>query len=110
MQFIPKPFTGNPVELREFIQNVEAAYEVVELFNYAFLLKFVCAKIGGEAKAKLLARTHVNNWEQAKAVLDKNYSVRERSITMRIRLLTVNRNRMKRLGNGVHKLIQCAET
>ena len=101
MQFIPKPFTGNPVELREFIQNVEAAYEVVELFNYAFLLKFVCAKIGGEAKAKLLARTHVNNWEQAKAVLEENYSVR-RTLDY-YALSTVNRNRMKRLANGEHK-------
>jgi len=76
MQLIPKQFTVNPVELREFIQNVEAAYEVVEPANYSFLFKFVCAKIGGEAKTRLLARTHVNNWEQAKAVLEENYSVR----------------------------------
>ena len=37
---------------------------------YSLLFKFVCAKIGGEAKAKLLARTHVNSWEQAKAVFE----------------------------------------
>jgi hypothetical protein len=30
MQLIPKQFKGNAVELREFIQSVEAAYEVVE--------------------------------------------------------------------------------
>ena len=76
MQLISKLFTGNPVELREFIQNVEAAYEVVEPLNYTLLFKFICAKIGGEAKAKLLARTHVNNWEHPKAVLEENYSVR----------------------------------
>ena len=70
MQLIPKQFTGNPAELREFIQNVEAAYEVVEAANYILLFKFVCAKIGGEA------RTHVNNWEQAKAVLEENYGLR----------------------------------
>ena len=57
MQLIPKQFTGNPVALREFIQNVEAAYEVVEPANYSLLFKFVCAKIGGEAETKLLART-----------------------------------------------------
>ena len=73
VQLIPKSFTGNPVEMREFIQIVEAAYEVVEPLNYSVLFKFVCPKIGGEAKAKILARTHVNNWEQAKAVLEKNY-------------------------------------
>ena len=76
MQLIPKPFTGNPVQLREFFQNVEAAYEVVEPSNYGLLFRFVCAKIGGEAKAKILARTHVHNWEQAKAVIEENYSVR----------------------------------
>jgi hypothetical protein len=75
VQLIPKPFTGNPAELREFIQNVEASYEVVEPSDY-HLFKFVCAKIGGEAKTKLLARTHVDNWEQARAVLKENYSVR----------------------------------
>jgi len=76
MQLIPKQFTGNPVELREFIQNVEATYEVVEPANYSLLFKFVCTKIGGEAKTKSLARTHVHNWEQTKAVLEENYSVR----------------------------------
>ena len=76
MQLIPKQFTGNPVELREFVQNVEAACEVDVPVNYSLLFKFVCAKIGGEATTKLLARTHVNNWEQAKTVLEENYSVR----------------------------------
>jgi len=55
---------------------VEAAYIVVEPVNYSLLFKCVCAKIGGEAKTKLLARTHVKNWEQAKAVPEENYSVR----------------------------------
>jgi hypothetical protein len=72
MQLIPKQFTRNPVELREFIQNVEATYEFVEPANYILLFKFVCAKIGGEANTKLLARTHANNWEQEKAVLEEN--------------------------------------
>ena len=41
MQLIPKAFTGNPAELREFVQNVEAAYEVVEPSNYSLLFRFV---------------------------------------------------------------------
>jgi hypothetical protein len=72
MQLIPKAFIGNPVELHEFIQNVEATYETVEPSSYSLLFKFVCAKIGGEAKTKLLARTHVHNWQQARAVLEEN--------------------------------------
>ena len=39
------------------------------------MFKFICTKIGGEAKTKLLAITYVNNWEQAKALLEENYSV-----------------------------------
>jgi len=76
VQLIPKFFNGNPLELREFIQNVESAYEVAEPIDYNLLLKFVCAKIGGEAKTKLLSRTHLHTWEQVRAVLEENYSVR----------------------------------
>jgi len=74
---IPKPFKGNPLELREFIQNVEATYEVIDPSDYSLLLKFVCANIGGEAKTKLLSRTHLYTWEQVKAVLEENYSLRQ---------------------------------
>ena len=76
IQLIPKPFDGNPIELREFIQNKESTYEVADPLDYELLFKFVCAKIAGEAKTKLLARTHLYNWEQARAVLEENYSVR----------------------------------
>jgi len=34
MQLILQQFTGNLVELREFIQKVEAAYKFVEPANY----------------------------------------------------------------------------
>ena len=75
VQLIPKSFTGNPSELQGFIQNVDAVYEVVEPLDCPLLYRFVCAKIG-EAKTKLLARTHVDNWEQARAFLEENCSVR----------------------------------
>jgi hypothetical protein len=76
IQLIPRFFNGNPLELREFIQNVESSYEVVDPIDYNLLLKFVCAKIGGEAKTILLSRTHVHTWEQVRSVLEENYSVR----------------------------------
>ena len=58
IQLIPKPFDGNPAELREFIQNVESTYEVVDPLDHELLFKFVRAKVAGEEKNKLLARTH----------------------------------------------------
>jgi hypothetical protein len=38
IQLIPKPFDGNPAELREFIQNVESTYEVVDLLIMTYSL------------------------------------------------------------------------
>jgi len=46
VELTPKSFDGNPLELREFIQNAEATYEVVDPSDYSLLLKFVCTKIG----------------------------------------------------------------
>jgi hypothetical protein len=59
VQLIPKSFNGNPLKLREIIQNVETTYEVVDLADYSLLLKVMCAKIA-EAKTKLLSRTHLD--------------------------------------------------
>jgi hypothetical protein len=41
VQLIPKSFNGSPLELREFIQNVEATYEFVDPADHSLLLKFV---------------------------------------------------------------------
>jgi len=76
VQLIPKSFNGNPLELRKFIQNVEDTYEVEDPADYSLLLKFVCAKIAGEAKTRWLSRTHLDTWEQVKAVLEEIYSDR----------------------------------
>jgi hypothetical protein len=63
IQMIPKPFDGNPTELHEFVQNVQSTYEVVDPLDHELLFKFVCAKVACEAKSKLLARMHWDNWE-----------------------------------------------
>ena len=41
MQLIPKSFTGNPVELREFILNLEAPYEVAEPLTFSRLMTYI---------------------------------------------------------------------
>ena len=38
--------------------------------DYSLLRKFVCAKIGGEAKNKLLSRTHLHTMDHVRAVLE----------------------------------------
>ena len=75
IQRIPKPFDGNPSELDEFIQNVQSTYEVADLLDYELIFEFLSAKVEGEANTTLLSRTHLDNWEQTRAVLEENYSV-----------------------------------
>ena len=76
VKLIPRPFEGNPKQLREFIEGVESALEVIHPVKQELLLKFVVAKIQGEAKDKLLARVERNTWNQIKGILEENYLVK----------------------------------
>ena len=67
---IPSNFSGNPKELRAFID------EVVHPRKHILLLKFIESKIVGESKDKLLARIDRNIWEKVKAILEENYIVK----------------------------------
>ncbi|KAJ8885358.1 hypothetical protein PR048_011555 [Dryococelus australis] len=76
LKLINEHFSGDKKMLKEFIKNVEAAFELVNPDDREKLLKFVKAKITGDAKAKLLARTSSNKWQGIKDILEENYSVR----------------------------------
>jgi hypothetical protein len=65
VKLIPKNFEGNPKQLREFCQGVEAAIQVVHPTKHPLLLKFIESKITCEAKDRLLAR-----------FLEENYAVK----------------------------------
>ena len=54
VKLIPFSFDGNPKQLREFTEGVEAAIEVVHPNKQPLLLKFIESKITGDAKSKLL--------------------------------------------------------
>ena len=41
VKLIPRPFEGNPKELREFIEGVESALEVTRPTKRELLLKFL---------------------------------------------------------------------
>jgi hypothetical protein len=74
VKLIPKPFEGNPRQLREFTEGAEAAIEVVPPGKHELILKFIVAKIQGDAKDKLLARVERDTWPQIKGILEENYS------------------------------------
>jgi hypothetical protein len=76
VKLIPRPFEGNPKQLREFIEGAEAAIEVTHPRQRELVLKFIVAKIQGDAKDKLLARVERDTWPQIKGILEENYLVR----------------------------------
>jgi hypothetical protein len=76
VKLIQKPFEGNPRQLREFIEGVEATIEVTPPEKHELLLKFIVAKIQGDAEDKLLARVERGTWPQIKGILEENYLVR----------------------------------
>jgi hypothetical protein len=58
------------------LRGVEAAIGVVHTDKQGLLLKFVVAKIQGDAKDKLLARVERNTWGQIRSILEENYLVK----------------------------------
>ena len=54
IKLIPFSFNGEPKQLREFIEGVESAIEVVHPTKQNILLKFIESKVMGDAKTKVL--------------------------------------------------------
>ena len=50
MKLITYPFDGDKIRLREFIENVDVAFELVHPSKHDILLKFVKTKITGDAR------------------------------------------------------------
>ena len=76
MKLIAHPFDGDKRKLREFIENVDVVFELVDPSKRDVLLKFVKAKITGDARSKLMVRDLTHSWELVKTVLEENYAAR----------------------------------
>lgn len=76
MKLITHPFDGDKKRLREFIENVDVAFEIVHPRKHEVLLKFVKTKITGDARSKLLVRDLTHSWALVKGILEENYAVR----------------------------------
>ena len=76
MKLIVHPFDGDERKLREFIENVDVVFELVDPSKYDILLKFVKAKITGDARSKLMVRDLTHSWELVRAILEENYATR----------------------------------
>jgi hypothetical protein len=49
MKLITHPFDGNKRKLREFLENVDVAFELVHPSKYEILLKFLKTTITGDS-------------------------------------------------------------
>ena len=76
MKLITHPFDGDKKRLREFIENVDVAFELVHPSKHDILLKFVKTKITGDARSKLIVRDLTHTWALVKGILEENYAVR----------------------------------
>jgi hypothetical protein len=56
MILITHAFDGDKKRLKEYIENVDVAFELVDPRRHEVLLKSVKAKIRGDARSKLMVR------------------------------------------------------
>jgi hypothetical protein len=63
-------------KLREFIENVDVAFELVHTSKHEIPLKFVKTNITGDARPKLIVRDLTHTWELVRGVLEENYAIR----------------------------------
>lgn len=63
MKLITHPFDGDKRKLRELIEKVDVAFELVHPSKHEILLKFVKTKITGDARSKLIVRDLTHTWE-----------------------------------------------
>ena len=76
MKLITLPFDENKRRLREFIENVHVAFELVHPNKHEVLLTFVRTKITGDARSKLIIRDLTHTWALVKGILEEIYAVR----------------------------------
>jgi hypothetical protein len=76
MKLIPHSFDGDKRKLREFIENVDVAFELGHPSKHEVFLKFVKTKITGDARSKLMVRDLTHTWALVKGILEENYAIR----------------------------------
>jgi hypothetical protein len=67
MKLITHPFDGDNKKSKEFIENVDAAFELVHPSTHEILLKLVKSKITGDVRSKLIVRdlTHTRELRES---------------------------------------------
>jgi hypothetical protein len=75
-RLVAEPFSGDKRKLKEFCENVEAAFGLIDPDKYDLFYKYIRTCITGEAKAKLLVRQDADDLAGVKAVLKEHSATR----------------------------------
>ena len=62
MKLIAHLCDGDKRKLREFIKNIDVVFELADTSKHDILLKYVKAKITGDARSKLMVRDLTQSW------------------------------------------------
>ena len=91
IKLLTTKFDGNPKDLQEFIDNVENANSIVQPNQKTTLLKFVLAKITGDAKLTLnFEDLEEQTWENVREKLELTYLV-HRTLDYHVNQLNISR-------------------
>lgn len=110
VKLLRNQFSGNPNELHEFIENVEAGFSILNALDHPTFLKFVLAHITGDAKTVLSFGTiprELQTWETVKDKLELNYSVQRTLDFHANKLFTSRQNfneNVTQWGNRIEKM------
>ena len=96
MKLITHPFDGDKRRLREFIENVNVAFELVHPNKH--ILKFVKTKITGDARSKLMVRDLTHTWALIKGILEENYAMRRMLDFYACRMFSARQEKVRFLG------------
>jgi hypothetical protein len=103
MKIIAHSFDGDKRKLREFIENVDVVFELVDPSKHYIFLKFVKAKITGDPRSKLMVRDLTHSWELVRAILQENYATRRTLDYYACKMFCARESKNKRIASWGHK-------
>jgi len=79
-------------------------FELVDPIKYDILLKFVKAKITGDARSKLMVRDLRHSWEVVRAILEENYATRRTLDYYACKMFSARQSKNESIASWVHKI------
>ena len=78
---------------------MDVVFEPVDPSKLVILLKFVKAKITGDARSKLMVRDLNHSWELVKAILQENYGTWRTLVYYTCKMFSARQGKNKSIGS-----------